>query len=312
MQNRLNRHIIVHEDKTIEGYINLGMPLKYLPPGSHCTITVGQKISDQEEGDQILRHCENPDIDYILFHVVAVGKTTKTITKLTELHETSCTLCIYASKDETLQEALCKDGRFRSDLEELEWTLWAGHENIYEKEFPVEIVAGKVLELDMPEKQFLRKGTQKKKKQGNDNATDDTRPRARVRSEGEAREPEKDGETEDAEHDRGEVLPPRSLGHDIKGKRRRTMARIRKYYDDRCRIKNKYVKLISCIRQRPHQGMSYLTDSNLGTETADLWLKNIQILGIDIRKQYPNFRKEALQMKKYFKEERREENLTKC
>ncbi|XP_036077500.1 protein FAM111B-like, partial [Rousettus aegyptiacus] len=272
MKDCFNKNIIVYEDKEIKGYVNLGMPLKCLPPGSHCTITV-EKKGGQEEADQILRRCENPDIDCIHFHVAAVGKTTKKITKLLELHKHGRTLYICALKGETIQEALRKDGRFRSDLDELPWKLWEGHNKVYGKDSPVEVVAGKILVLDIPPNRTVSKGTQKKTKQENENTADDTRPRARVRSEGEAHEPEKDGGTEDAEHDRGEGLPPQSPGHDIKGKRRRTMARIRKYYDDRCRIKNKYIELTSRPRQRPHQSMSYLTDSNLGTETADLWLK---------------------------------------
>lgn len=55
MQNYFNKHILVHEVKTIQGYINLGMPLKCLPPGSHCIITVGHKISGQEDVTKIFR-----------------------------------------------------------------------------------------------------------------------------------------------------------------------------------------------------------------------------------------------------------------
>lgn len=310
LQDRCNKNIIVYEEKTMKGYINLGMPLKCLPPDSHCTVTVGRNISDQKEANQILRQCENPDIDYILFHVVAVGKTTKKITKLGELHEHGRTLCIYASKDETVQEALCKDGRFRSDLEELQWKLREDHKKVYGKEILVEAVAGKVLELDIPTKRSVGKGTRKKTNQENDDATDGVCPRARMQAEVQTHEPGEDGETEDVEHDRDKLLAPRSRGHDIKGKTPRTMARMTDSYDDSDHICEEDIKLSSRCRQRPHLGMCYVTEWDLGKEAADLWLKNIQILGIGIMQQYPNFSKEAIQMKKYFQEERREENLS--
>lgn len=205
MKNHFNKIIMAYEEKTIQGYINLGMPLKCLPEGSHFQITVSQKKSNHEEGDQILRLCENPDIECILFNVVAIGKTIKKILKIMELHENGSTLCIYASKGETLKEALCKDGRFRSDLEELQWNLMDGHKNIHGKESKVEVVSGKILEMDIFRKPSARNGTHQKIKQENENATDEI----------EVHDPEKDGETEDEEHNREKALVPRSLRHGI-------------------------------------------------------------------------------------------------
>ncbi|KAK2502581.1 hypothetical protein MC885_005326 [Smutsia gigantea] len=212
MKKHLNKSIIVFEKEKIQGYINLGMPIKCLPTESHFNITFGYNW----EGGQILRQYENPNVECILFHVVALGKNTKTILKIKELHEKGATLCIYALKGETIKEALIKDGRFRSDLDELEWKLVEQHKNIYEKQTIVDVVSGKLLEVDIPLKK-VRKGTHKEIKQENENATDEIRPQDLLESQVEVHKPEEDGEAEDVEDNREETLPSQSLGHDIEG-----------------------------------------------------------------------------------------------
>ncbi|XP_032977275.1 serine protease FAM111B isoform X2 [Rhinolophus ferrumequinum] len=306
MNSCFNQIIVAYEEKKIQGYINLGMPLKCLPEGSHLQITVSQKKSNHEEGDQILRQCENPDIECFLFHVVAVGKTTKKILKIKELHANGNTLCIYALKGETLEEALCKDGRFRSDLEKLQWNLMEGHQNIHGKQSTVEEVSGKVLEMDILKRPPVGKGCHQKIEQGNENATDEISPGDPMQSNTEVHEPEKDGQTKDEEHNREQVVTPRSLGHDIKGKKRRTISRVRSYYDSY----RKYRKQNSRIRQRLHQGMSCALNRNLQRQAIDLWLKNFQVLDTDFMQKYPNFREQALWMREYFQEEQRRRKLS--
>nr|XP_019609615.1 PREDICTED: protein FAM111B [Rhinolophus sinicus] len=290
MKNHFNKIIMAYEEKTIQGYINLGMPLKCLPGGSHLKITVSQKKSNHEEGDQILRLCKNPDNEYILFHVVAIGKTIKKILKIMELHVKGSTLCIYAPKGETLKEALCKDGRFRSDLEELQWNLMDGHKNIHGKQSKVEEVSGRILEMDIIRKPSVRNGTHQKIKQENENATDEI----------EFHKSEKDGETEDEEHNL--ALVPRSLSHDIEDEKCRTSSLIGS--NDFNKKQN------SQDRQRPHQGMSDALNRNLQRGATDLWLKNFQVLDNGFMQKYPNFREQALWMREYFQEKQSRRKLS--
>uniref|UniRef100_A0A8C0JI69 Family with sequence similarity 111 member B n=1 Tax=Canis lupus dingo TaxID=286419 RepID=A0A8C0JI69_CANLU len=157
MQNHLNKNILVYEEKTIDGYVNLGMPLKCLPRDSHFKITFGQRKCNQED-DQMFRQCENPNVECILFHVVAVGKSIKKILKIKELHERGSTVCVYALKGETIKEALSKDGRFRSDLDEFEWKVMEDHQKIHGKQSLVDEVSGKTLEMDIFKKRNVRAG----------------------------------------------------------------------------------------------------------------------------------------------------------
>lgn len=306
MEDHVHKNIIVYEEKTIHGYLNLGMPLKCLPGGSHLQITVGQRKSKQEGGDQILRRCENPDIECILFHIVAVGKTIKKIVKIQELREKGSTLCVYALKGETVTEALCKDGRFRSDLEELQWKLMEGHKNIYGKQSSVEAVSGKVLELLIFRKRSVRKGTHQKIKQKNENATDEICPRDQMQSNTEVHEPEEDGDTEHKEHNREKVLTSRSHEHDLEGKKRRTISEIRRYY----RFNRKYRMQNSRGRQRPRLLVTCAINRDLQREATDLWLKNSKVLGEVFMQQYPNFREQARWMREYFQEEQRRGKLS--
>lgn len=308
MENHFNKNIIAYEEKTIEGYVNLGMPLKCLPKGSHFKITFGQRKSNQEEDDQILRQCENPNIECILFHIVAVGKSIKKILKIKELHERGSTLCIYALKGETIKEALCKDGRFRSDLDKFEWKLMEGHNKIHGKQSMVDEVSEKVLEMDIFKKRSVRKGTCRKIKRENENATDEISPSHPIQNKIKVHEQEKDATTEDAEHNREEILPPQSLGHDIEGKKCRTIVRVRHYYNNN--FNRRYRKKISRVRQRPHKAVHFAIDEDIQRKAINLLIKNFQMLDQVIMHQYPNFNEEALRIRRYFREEQKKTKLS--
>nr|XP_035966449.1 protein FAM111B isoform X1 [Halichoerus grypus] len=304
MKNHFNKNILVYEEKTIDGFVNLGMPLKCLPKGSHFKITFGQRKGNQED-DQMFRQCEDPNMECVLFHVVAVGKNVKKIVKIKELHERGSTLCIYALKGETIQEALSKDGRFRSDLDKFEWKVMEDHQKIHEKPTLVDEVCGKTLEMDIFKK-CVRRGAPKKINQ-NENATDEIGPWDQIQSEIKEHEPETDGETEVVESNREKIVPPQSLGHGIEGKKRRTISRIRSYYNNS--FNRKHWRNNSRHRQRPHVGMQHVIQA-IPRKAANLWLKNCQILDKRIMDQYPNFNKEALWMRKYFRDERKRTKLT--
>lgn len=304
MENHLDKHILVYEEKTIEGYINLGMPLKCLPTGSHFKITFGQRKSNQE-GDQMLRQCENPYTECVLFHIVAVGKRIKKILKIKELHERGTTLCVYALKGETIKEALSKDGRFRSDLDEFEWKVMEDHKKIHGKQSLVDDVYGKTLEMDIFKK-HARKGTQKKMKKENENTTKKIGPWDPIQSEIREHKPEEDEETEGIEYNREKIPPPRNLGRDIEGKKRRAIIKIGNYY--RTRFNRKYRRNNSQARQRPHVGMQHV-NQYIQRRATNLWLKNFQRLDKVIMDQYPNLNEEALWMRKYFQNEQKKNNL---
>ncbi|KAK2100411.1 hypothetical protein P7K49_021759, partial [Saguinus oedipus] len=149
-------------------------------------------------------------MECILFYVVAIGRTIKKIVKIKELHEKGSKLCIYALKGEAMQETLCKDGQFWSDIDGFKWKLMEGHKKIYGIQSIVDELSGKVLEMDISKKETLqKKGIHKKVKQ-NENTTDEINHQSLVHKQ------EKDGETEDVEHSREKILPPQNLGHGIK------------------------------------------------------------------------------------------------
>uniref|UniRef100_H0XH84 FAM111 trypsin like peptidase B n=2 Tax=Otolemur garnettii TaxID=30611 RepID=H0XH84_OTOGA len=301
MKDHFTKDIIVsEEDKEIKRYINLGMPLKCLPRDSHLNIELVQRKKGHEEDDQILRRCENPDVECILFHVVAVGKTIKKIVKINKLHEEGGRLCIYALKGETIQEALCKDGRFRSDLHELEWKMKEGHQKIYGKRSMVDEVSGKVLEIDISRNKHRKQGENTKQKE---NASDEITPSGLIQSKEKIHEAEKDGEDEDVKLSREKTYPHDSIQHDLQDKINRTISEIRSHYDH-----SSGKQLL--VGQRPPENRKHPININLGISMKIPHLYNLQMLNEDIMQQYPNFKVEAGLMRKYFQIEQERNDLT--
>ncbi|XP_043770191.1 serine protease FAM111B isoform X1 [Cervus elaphus] len=304
MEKHVNKNIIVYEEKVIDAYINLGMPLRCLPSGSHLKITFGQKRSNHED-DQLLRPCKNPDAECILFHVFAIGKTIKKILKIKELHEQGTTLYVYALKGETIKEALCNDGRFRSDLDTFEWRVIEDNKKIYGKKSMVDEVSGKILELDILKKLSIKKHTHKKIKPEDENATEDISPQALTQSKTKVLEPEKDGETEDVEPNREKILPCQSLGLDTERKIYWSFSKVKHYSSKYKRFRRK----IPPVRRRLSPGRQYAIEE-IQRETTDLWVNNLKILNKLMMHQYPNFDKEARQIQKYFREEQKRLQLS--
>ncbi|XP_028370862.2 protein FAM111B [Phyllostomus discolor] len=306
IENCSSKNIFAYGQEAIEGYINLGMPLKCLPEGSKLEISVGQRKGNQKEGDQILRHYENPSIECVLFHVVAIGKSIKKIVNNTALHEQASTLCIYALKGETLREALCKDGRFRSDLDEFEWKLIENHTNIHGKQSTVEEVAGKTLELGISKKSPVRKRTPLKTRQKNDNATGEVSPYDVMPRQNQVHQPANDGEPEGVEHHRENILPPQSLKNDLEGKKRQTISRMKRNDSERNR---KCGEETSRAWERPRLHMESAINWGIQGEATQHWLKNCTVLSNVIMQRYPHFSEAMLWMKNYFEEEQKRTNL---
>ncbi|KAM5317579.1 serine protease FAM111B isoform 1-T2 [Glossophaga mutica] len=307
MGNCFNKNIFVYGQEAIKGYINLGMPLKCLPKGSKLEISIGQTKGNQKEGDQIFRHYENPSTECVLFHVMAVGKNVRKIVNDMALHENASALCIYALKGETLSDALCKDGRFRPDLDKLEWKLIENHTNIHGKQSTVEEVAGKTLELDISKKPRVGKRTPLKPEQKNENVPGEVSPYEVMPRQNQAHQPGNDGESEGVEDDRENVLPPQSLGNDLEGKKHRTISRIKGYYSDSNR---KCGEQTSPSGRRPRLRMERAIDWNIEGEATHHWVKNCTVLGDVIVQRNPHFSEDALWMRKYFEEEQKRTELS--
>lgn len=305
IENCVNENIFVYGQEAIEGYINLGMPLKCLPEGSKLEISIGQRKKNQKEGGRILRHYENPSIECVLFHIVAIGKSIKMIVNDLALHEKASTLCIYALEGETLRDSLCKDGRFRSDLDEFEWKLIENHTNIHGKQSTVEEVAGKTLELDISKKSPVRKRTPLKTEQKNENATGEIRPNDVMPRQTQVYQSEKDGESEGVEYDRENVLPPRS--NDQEGKKHRTISRIKSYYRESNRKRGKQTPQAG---KRPPLHMESASNGDMQGEATHHWVMNWTALGNVVMRCNPCISEDALWMRNFFEKEQRRNKLS--
>ncbi|XP_007519657.1 serine protease FAM111B [Erinaceus europaeus] len=301
MEEHVAKDIRIYEERHIKGYINPGMPLKCLPKDSHLKITFYQIRKHQKKGNKILRECENPNIECILFHIVAVGKNTKTIVKMNELHQPGTTLCVYALKGETIKEALCKDGRFRSDLKDLDWKLVEVHKTIYGRESKVEEVSGKTLEIDIS-KNYIKKAPPQNTKPKKEHHTDEVSPSGQERPKGKLDDPERGG-TGDREQNRENIVSRPGIGHDVEATKRRTILEIKNYYSGN--VKRKY-RIPHC-RQRSQTGRQYFVQQK---EAINLSIKNLQMLNKVTMHQYPSFKKAVREMRKFFLEERRRKNLS--
>ncbi|XP_054827885.1 LOW QUALITY PROTEIN: serine protease FAM111A-like [Eublepharis macularius] len=137
----------------IEGCINLGMPLKYLPQDSHLEMKFYKVEKNETAG--IYRQY-NDGKDCILFYICPNGNRLETsgaqsrrIISCKELLKERCDLCVFSPNGETIKDALCKDGRFLDDLTKKEWVLmdheksWGNsltvEKNISNKRFEVEL-----------------------------------------------------------------------------------------------------------------------------------------------------------------------------
>uniref|UniRef100_A0A8C3RWD8 Serine protease n=1 Tax=Chelydra serpentina TaxID=8475 RepID=A0A8C3RWD8_CHESE len=111
--------------KGIEGYVNLGMPLKYIPENSHFEMKFYKVNWNRKVG----RHqYESKGKKCIIFYVVSFGSRWENnaryrILWCQQLVKDSSKLCVFAPEGETIKDALCKDGRFHSCLEKKEWQL---------------------------------------------------------------------------------------------------------------------------------------------------------------------------------------------
>lgn len=143
------KEMLVHGTEGIEGYLNLGMPLRCFPETCRLLITFAQSKHQQKEENQIFGRHEKASTDCVKFFIHAIGKNKKKIVKCGELHKDGYKFCVYAFKGETIRDALCKDGRFIPLLENRGWKLIEKLDSIVESKQPVDDLEGKLFQVEV-------------------------------------------------------------------------------------------------------------------------------------------------------------------
>lgn len=152
-ERQQGKEMLVQGIEGIEGYINLGMPLSCFPEKCHLEITFAQSKSEQKKGNQIFGRHDKASTDCVKFFIHAIGKKIKKIVKRGELHKEGCKLCVYAFKGETVKDAVCKDGRFLSFLENADWKLIENLDSIVESTQRVDDLEGKLFQVEVEKKE---------------------------------------------------------------------------------------------------------------------------------------------------------------
>ncbi|XP_053253875.1 serine protease FAM111A [Podarcis raffonei] len=130
MEKSKGKEIYLIGKKGIEGCINLGMPLKYMPDGSHCVMKC-YKVQQLEDSAGLgYRQHENREEECILFFIDPKPTQNNKLIRCSQLLKEYCKLCVCAPKGETIKDALCSDGRFTPELKEKDWRLMEGSKAI--------------------------------------------------------------------------------------------------------------------------------------------------------------------------------------
>ncbi|KAK2100409.1 hypothetical protein P7K49_021757 [Saguinus oedipus] len=151
IETHQGQEMLVRGAEGIEGYINLGMPLNCLPERCHVVVTFSQSKSKQKKDNQVFGRHDKASTDCVKFyiHAIGIGKYNRKIVKCGKLHKKGYKLCVYAFKGETIKDALCKDGRFRSFLENDDWKLIENHDSILENTQLVDELEGKFFQVEV-------------------------------------------------------------------------------------------------------------------------------------------------------------------
>lgn len=132
----------------IEGYINLGMPLRCIPEGSHMVITFSKTESEEKENNQVFGRIDQSSAECVVFYIHAMGNREQRILKCRELHEKGTKLCVYGFKGETIKATLRKDGRFQCFVESDHWKLTNNDTTIANMQ-PVDALEGKLFQIEV-------------------------------------------------------------------------------------------------------------------------------------------------------------------
>ncbi|XP_066107690.1 serine protease FAM111A-like isoform X2 [Saccopteryx bilineata] len=146
---RRGREMLVRGVEGIEGYVNLRMPLCCFPDDCHLAITFARSKCEQKEENQIFGRHDRSSMDCVKFLIHATEKKGKRIVKCGELHKQGCKLCVYAFKGETIKDAIYKDGRFLSILEDHDWKLIENLDSVVESTQRVDDLEGKFFQVEV-------------------------------------------------------------------------------------------------------------------------------------------------------------------
>nr|XP_044997558.1 serine protease FAM111A isoform X2 [Jaculus jaculus] len=143
------KEMVVFGTEGIKGYINLAMPLKCFPEGSHVVIKFFQSENDKKEDNQVFVRHDEVTTDCVTFYIHAIGKKKKKILKCGKLHKEGNKLCVYGFKGETIKDALQRDGRFLSFVQNNYWKLISDLDTIIENTQPVDELDGKLFQVEV-------------------------------------------------------------------------------------------------------------------------------------------------------------------
>uniref|UniRef100_H3A2F6 Family with sequence similarity 111 member A n=1 Tax=Latimeria chalumnae TaxID=7897 RepID=H3A2F6_LATCH len=149
MKNRKGISLI--GKRNFNGYANLGTLCKCLPANG-----LFELVFHNEE--QMYRSLDetSPEKKSVLFHVDTSGRRSgragtslAKIVRSTMLKESRNKFCVFAFEDETIYEALCKDGRFLPILQNRRWKLVENGITYYENKLPVSNISNKTFEVEV-------------------------------------------------------------------------------------------------------------------------------------------------------------------
>ncbi|XP_054999745.1 serine protease FAM111A-like [Sorex araneus] len=153
MNTQSGKELLVHGTDGIKAYIHPAMPLSCFPDVTHLEISFQ---SGQKENHLFLGQSHNFDTNCVKFYIHAVGKNGKRIVQCRKLNKQGNKLCIWGFKGETIKEALCRDGRFQSCLENNVWKLVKDLDSILESSQLVDDLEGKHFEVEFEKRRRSR------------------------------------------------------------------------------------------------------------------------------------------------------------
>ncbi|XP_064220933.1 serine protease FAM111A-like [Aotus nancymaae] len=127
------------------------MPLSCFPERCRVFITFYKSKSKQKENKKVFFRRDKASTDCVKFyiHAIGIGKYKRKIVKCGKLHKKGYKLCVYAYKGETIKDALCKDSRFRSFLENDDWKLIENHDSILENTQLVDQLEDRLFQVEV-------------------------------------------------------------------------------------------------------------------------------------------------------------------
>ncbi|XP_054999229.1 serine protease FAM111A-like [Sorex araneus] len=156
MNPQSGKELLVRGRDGIEAYIHLAMPLSCFPDVTRLEISFIKSQSGQKENHLFLGQSLNFDTIYVKFYIHAIGKRGEKIVQCWKLHKQGNKLCVWGFKGETIKEALCRDGRFLSCLENSVWKLVKDLGSILESSQLVDDLEGKLFEVEFEKRRSSR------------------------------------------------------------------------------------------------------------------------------------------------------------